>query len=84
MPLFRDKWANDDHVFISQEAFEKWWDDADQNHDGYLTRMELLKSSFHVADGSVSAFFTSVGEFQLMHTIMSHDGTVFRFESVNS
>ena len=54
-------------------AFERWFAATDHDGSGGLTRFELLKSTLALADGPMT-FLASMGEFQLMYTIVARDG----------
>jgi hypothetical protein len=58
-------------------AFEDWFRRTDRDGDGGLGRWELLVGSWRLAD-SPTALVASVGELQLVYTLLAEDGGLTR------
>lgn len=62
---------------FDEDAFLAWFEGADRDGSGTLSRGELLRSSLEIADDPVS-FVASVGELQLLHLLLAEDGGLHR------
>lgn len=62
---------------FDEAAFLQWYDQADRDDSGSLSRLELLRSSLEITDDPVS-FVASVGELQLLHLLLAKDGGLRR------
>ena len=72
-----DSGALDSRGAFDEEAFLRWFKEADRDSSGTLSRLELLRSSLHIADDPVS-LVASLGELQLVHLLLAEDDGLHR------
>lgn len=72
-----DSGALDQAGDFDEEAFLCWFEQADRDRSGTLSRTELLRSSLSLADDPTS-LVASVGELQLVHLLLAEDGGLTR------
>jgi peroxygenase len=58
---------------FDEQKFDAWFDKTDRDGSGTLSRWELLRGSFLLADGAKS-FFLSVCELQPMYSVLAKHG----------
>lgn len=72
-----DSGALDGGGGFDEEAFLQWFEEADRDDSGTLSRLELLRSSLKIATDPTS-LVASVGELQLVHLLLAEDDGLHR------